>query len=85
MDDFFSTSVRELSSDEVDSLYEDRVQENIRLEYKRELPQETADFRQVLAKRTVLTGKHLWRLPHYWNCDGSARDSDRHGRCSANK
>jgi len=50
MADFFSTSVREMSLDEVDSLYRDRVQENIRLEYKRELPQETGDFKQVLAK-----------------------------------
>jgi hypothetical protein len=50
MADFFSTSVRDMSLDEVDSLYRDRVQENIRLEYKRELPQETADFKQVLAK-----------------------------------
>ena len=50
MADFFSTSVREMSLGEVDSLYRDRVQENIRLEYKRELPQETADFKQVLAK-----------------------------------
>lgn len=50
MADFFSTSVSEMSLHEVDSLYRDRVQENIRLEYKRELPQETADFKQVLAK-----------------------------------
>ncbi len=50
MADFFSTSVREMSLDEVDSLYRNRVQENIRLEYKRELPQETAAFKQVLAK-----------------------------------
>lgn len=50
MADFFSTSVSEMSLQEVDSLYRDRVQENIRLEYKRELPQETADFKQFLAK-----------------------------------
>ena len=50
MADFFNTSVREMSLDQVDSLYRARVQENIRLEYKRELPQETADFKQVLAK-----------------------------------
>ncbi|PYJ65997.1 MAG: hypothetical protein DME76_17565 [Verrucomicrobia bacterium] len=50
MADFFGTSVREMTLDEVDSLYRDHVQENIRLEYKRELPQETADFKQVLAK-----------------------------------
>lgn len=50
MADFFSTSVREMSLDEVGSLYRERVQENIRLEYKRELPQDRADFKQVLAK-----------------------------------
>lgn len=50
MADFFSTSVREMSLNEVESLYRDHVQENIRLEYKRELPQETADFKHVLAK-----------------------------------
>jgi Putative DNA-binding domain len=50
MADFFGTSVHEMSLDEVDSLYRERVQENIRLEYKREPPQETADFKQVLAK-----------------------------------
>lgn len=50
MADFFSTSIGNMTLDEVDSLYQDRVQENIRLEYKRELPQETADFKLVLAK-----------------------------------
>ena len=39
-----------MTVDEVDSLYRERVQENIRLEYKRELPEETGQFKQVLAK-----------------------------------
>ena len=39
-----------MSLEEVVSLYSERVQENIRLEYKRELPQESADFKLVLAK-----------------------------------
>ena len=50
MADFFSSSVRDMTFGRGAPLYRERVQENIRLEYKRELPGEAGDFKKVLAK-----------------------------------
>jgi hypothetical protein len=50
MADFFTKSVREMGLDDVAPLYGERVQENIRLEYKRELSTEAGKFKDVLAK-----------------------------------
>jgi hypothetical protein len=50
MADFFSKSVREITLAEVESLYSERVPENIRLEYKEKLPDDTANFKETVAK-----------------------------------
>jgi hypothetical protein len=50
MADFFSSSVRDMTLDEVQPLFKERVQENIRLEYKRELAGDAGEFKKVLAK-----------------------------------
>jgi hypothetical protein len=40
MADFFTKSVREMTLAEIEQLYTERVPENIRLEYKGQLPAE---------------------------------------------
>jgi hypothetical protein len=50
MADFFSKSVREMTLLEVESLYTERVPENIRLEYKEKLPDDTKAFKDEIAK-----------------------------------
>lgn len=50
MADFFSKSVREMTLAEIEPLYAERVPENIRLEYKEKLPDDTTDFKNTIAK-----------------------------------
>jgi len=50
MADFFSKVVREMTVAEIEPLYAERIPENIRLEYKEKLPEDTADFKNTVAK-----------------------------------
>lgn len=50
MADFFTTPVKALTLAEVQPLFNERVAENIRLEYKREVPPTDAKFKEELAK-----------------------------------
>lgn len=50
MGDFFTTAVRNMTLAEVEPLFQDSIQENIRLEYKRELPAGDAELKAVIAK-----------------------------------
>lgn len=50
MADFFTTPIKALTLAEVQPLFNERVAENIRLEYKREVPPTDAKFKEELAK-----------------------------------